>query len=116
MHNLLTGWALVDHVNGDGLDNRRVNLRPATRSQNQGNRRKFLSTASQYKGVTPWAKDKARWIAVCRRKKVLGVFNSEAEAALAYDAAARQEFGEYAALNFPGPGERSALTGALRAG
>lgn len=106
MHTLITGWPMVDHVNGDGLDNRRSNLRPSTHSQNMANRRKYRAGTSQYKGVSLW--QGKRWIAHCAGKH-LGLFDSELNAAIAYDMAARAKWGEYAALNFPGPGERGAL-------
>lgn len=112
MHKILTDWPLVDHINGNGLDNRRENLRPATRSQNGGNRRKAMLATSRFKGVSRYPQDHARWIAnigVEGHKLYLGIFTSELNAALAYDMAARFHFGEYAALNFPEPGERSAL-------
>lgn len=111
MHTLITGWGLTDHINGDGLDNRRCNLRQATRSQNMWNRRKHRGR-SRYKGVT-WHGQRLRWqarIKLAGREKSLGLYGREIDAALAYDAAARALFGDFAALNFPGPGERSALT------
>lgn len=117
MHKLLTGWTLVDHINGNGLDNRRENLRPATRSQNMGNRRKIGRLAtSQYKGVSLHTQER-RWVVYIGfelGKHFVGLFDDEVAAAMAYDEAARRQWGEYAALNFPGPGERSALTGAVR--
>ena len=110
MHTLITKWKMVDHIDGDGLNNRRVNIRPATYTQNNRNRRKMLGTSSQYKGVT-WNKPlklttsfTCRWrarIMVDGQMYHLGMFNSEIDAALAYDAAAREHFGEYAWLNFP---------------
>lgn len=112
MHNLLTGLSLVDHINGDGPDNRRVNLRAATRSQNQWNRRKiYKPTSSRFKGVSMHPQV-GRWtvnISQARAKHFVGLFDDEVEAALAYDAAARSRFGSFAAVNFPGPGERGAL-------
>jgi hypothetical protein len=110
LHSFLTGWAMIDHVNGDGLDNRRVNLRETTDRQNKQNMRKHRGV-SAFKGVS-WNKRDLRWTAHIRtsgRMRHLGYFANEVEAALAYDAAARLHFGEFAALNFPVPGERSAL-------
>jgi len=97
-----------DHVNGNGLDNRCDNLRLCSKSQNIANSRKTRSygghpTSSEYKGVN-WHKARRKWIAyitVQYRRKHLGYFTTEVEAALAYDAAARQYFGEYAHPNFP---------------
>jgi hypothetical protein len=110
MHTLITGWALVDHRNGNGLDNRRSNLRAATSSQNQHNSLSRRGT-SIYKGVSWHIGRWAAEIMVQRQKVRLGRFRDEVAAALAYDAAAREYVGEYAALNFPRPGERCALRG-----
>lgn len=114
LHSFLTGWSLVDHINGDGLDNRRANLRQATVMQNARNRRKIFGL-SAYKGVaradsisTPW---RAR-ITIAGSRLQLGNYANELDAARAYDAAARHHFGEFAALNFPAADERSALRAA----
>jgi len=110
MHAALLEAAIVDHINGDGLDNRRENLRPATRSQNMANRRK-LHGLSQFKGVS-WCERDAGWrarITVGGRQIFLGRFADQESAARCYDAAARAHFGDFAALNFPGPGEQPAL-------
>ena len=97
---------LVDHRNNDGLDNRRANLRIATRSQNGMNSRRNKSkTSSQYVGVT-FDKRKRRWFTriyfnnKCIR---IGYFEGEIVAAKAYDAAAKKYYGEFARLNFPEP-------------
>lgn len=110
MHTLLTGYARTDHFNGDGLDNRRANLRPATRAENMHNMATYRGS-SRFKGVS-WHRRQMRWRATIGRSGRhihLGHFADEAEAAHAYDAAARAAFGEFAALNFPRLGERSAL-------
>lgn len=99
---------VVDHINGDGLDNRRANLRIVSSQQNNQNRAKMRGTSSQYKGVS---RTRERWLAylyVNYKQVRLGTFEDEADAARAYDAAARQQFGSCAALNFPLPGEQSA--------
>ena len=92
-----------DHINRNGLDNRKANLRLATRSQNAWNRRKAkIESRSKYKGVS-WYNRGKRWnarIHVNRKEKFLGIFADEIEAAKAYDAAARKCFGEFAQLNF----------------
>lgn len=103
LHAFLTGWPLVDHINGNGLDNRRCNLRPANYSQNGGNRRVHKATLSGFKGVTLHAQS-GRWRARINagdRLRSLGLYADPAEAARAYDRAATEVFGEYALLNFP---------------
>lgn len=97
----------IDHINGNGLDNRRRNLRAATPVQNKANTRKHLTyrgmpTSSRYKGVS-WKKDKSRWKAEIMSKgkaTFLGYFSSETAAARAYDAAARKLSGRFARCNF----------------
>ncbi len=95
---------LVDHKNGDSLDNRRTNLRPATHSQNACNRPKTKSkTSSRFIGIYH---DKRRGTWVARiyangKKLFLGSFDNEIAAARAYDAAAKKYHGEFSRLNFP---------------
>lgn len=91
----------VDHINGDPLDNRRENLRLATPAQNQANRRKRSGGSSVYKGVS-WHKKGRAWRATINldRKQIhLGFFKDQTEAAKAYDAKAKELFGEFAYLN-----------------
>lgn len=105
MHRLLMGVPEVDHINHNGLDNRRSNLRPSTKMQNQGNSRPRSGGTSSYKGVS-WHRRGRKWMAlitVNQRHIYLGLFVSEIDAAAAYDAAARAAFGEYALPNFPEP-------------
>lgn len=103
MHKLLTGAPSTDHADHDGLNNQRYNLRPSTQHQNQGNERKGAGLSSRFKGVT-WNKAAGKWqaqIKVHRRNRYLGLFAQEADAARAYDAAARAAFSEFACPNFP---------------
>jgi hypothetical protein len=93
----------VDHRSGDGLNNQTSNLRIATHQQNQHNQRLQRRTASGYKGVC-WVKRDKKWradIAINSKPKWLGLFNTAAEAAHAYDKAALELHGEFACLNFP---------------
>lgn len=95
----------IDHINGDRTDNRIENLRDCTPSQNAQNAR---VTRDGLKGVTNC---RGRWQAKIRadgKGRCLGTFGTEVEAALAYDEAARDYFGEFASVNFPRAGERSA--------
>ncbi len=102
---------VVDHINGDTLDNRRCNLRLTDRRGNATNiRSSKLQKLGGYKGVS-WNPRAKKWQAsICageikangkRRQLYLGVFTDPAEAARAYDAAALRHFGDFAALNFP---------------
>jgi len=96
----------IDHINhGElgGLDNRRSNLRLTTKSLNQANSRKGRNNTSGFKGVW-WQRQACKWrvdILVNRKKIHIGYFDDKREAALAYDAAARTHFGEFALVNIP---------------
>ncbi len=102
MHTLLTGWVETDHINLNGLDNRRENLREADRSQNCANRRKpSHGLTSTFKGVS-WDSRRRMWqalIMVHKKNIYLGRHHSELEAARAYNDAAVKHFGEFALLN-----------------
>ena len=91
-----------DHINGDGLDNRRCNLRIVTSAQNSMNSQKRPGyTSSRFKGVS-WDKANNRWradICVDYKKMYLGLFSDEVEAVKAYNVTASEYFGEYAKLN-----------------
>ena len=84
----------VDHINGNGLDNRRSNLRLATRAQGQANRGRFKSNKSGYKGVH-FDKQLGKW-----KLAFSAHFDTAEEAAQMYDRIARIVFGEYAKTNF----------------
>lgn len=105
MHRLILGLSHgdnrnVDHVNGNGLNNTRSNLRLATVSQNARNRRKHRPTSSRYKGVA--RRRNGNWramIFVGGKNRYLGDFKAERDAALAYNLAAFEHYGEFALLN-----------------
>lgn len=92
----------VDHRKGDGLDNRREMLRVCTNYQNNQNARKRKDNSSGYKGVT-WNKVRRKYqarIQVNHKSMSLGYYDDPANAANAYDVAARKHFGDYARTNF----------------
>lgn len=89
----------TDHVNGEGLDNRRANLRACSAQQNARNSRSRLGSSSDYLGVC-WHKYRQKWGAEIRVDGItrfLGYFRVEAEAGSAYKAAAAIVHGEFAA-------------------
>jgi len=92
----------VDHRNHDTLDNRKANLRICTSAENNRNQRKQRGcSSSQFKGVS-WHKRKRKWVAyICPddKQQHLGLFTDEIDAALAYNIAAAEMFGEFALLN-----------------
>lgn len=90
----------IDHINTNGLDNRRCNLRPASASQNQHNRRLCSRNTSGYKGVS-WNIKQNKWqahIALNKKKKNLGLFSNPVDAAMAYAKASAEYHGEYGRL------------------
>lgn len=94
----------IDHIDGNGLDNRLSNLRIATASQNQANR-PGQRGSSIFKGVHYRPSGKRPWYAAIRVDHELihlGSFETEVDAAGAYDKVAFQHFGEFAFLNFQG--------------
>jgi hypothetical protein len=96
---------LIDHRNGNSLDDRRANLRRATLSQNSCNRQKTKSclSTSRYRGVTFFPRT-GRWLTRIKYRGkciYLGYFESETDAAKAYDRAAKKYHKDFARLNFP---------------
>lgn len=105
MHRLILGVAdgiAVDHVDSDGLNNQRANLRVATLQQNGMNARKRLAaTTSKFKGVR-WHKQHLKWQAYITnggKQTHLGLFESERSAAFAYNREAIKRFGSFARIN-----------------
>mgnify|MGYP000993593137 CR=1 FL=1 len=93
---------VVDHINGDNLDNRKENLRICTQTQNTFNSKGVDNKTSKYKGVY-WAKIKTKWkaqIHINKKNTYLGLFDSEIDAAKKYDEIAYSLYGDFAKLNF----------------
>jgi len=115
MHRVIAGGGKqVDHWDKNGLNNQRFNLRAATHSQNQANRAKGSNSVGKYKGVyntkRPLAKPWMAHIRVNYKMKNLGYYATEEEAALAYNVAAKQFFGDFAELNDLSKGKVDLLT------
>jgi len=107
MHRLILNppdHIVIDHINHDGLDNRKSNLRLCYAAQNLMNQKQGRG-ASKFKGVHPRiSKDSIRWQAYINfegKQTHLGFFDTEEDAAKAYDRHAKNLFGEFAKLNFP---------------
>ena len=105
MHWLITGKPKkgfeTDHIDGDGLNNCKSNLRIVTTSQNSMNAKKAANKSSVYKGVS-FHKRENKWIAyirISKKLKTLGYFDSEVNAAIEYNKYAKEFFGEFARLN-----------------
>lgn len=91
----------TDHINGDKLDNRKANLRSASRSNNAINKPKQANNTSGYKGVY-WNKQSKKWLAAIKvnNKQIhIGLFPAIEDAATAYNLAALKYFGEFAVFN-----------------
>ncbi len=108
MHRVLMGakdGEVVDHIDHDGLNNRKDNLRVCSVAENNRNRRVGMrrKTSSKYKGVS-WDKKSRKYVAYInhnRKKHLLGMYHDEIEAAMAYDRQASELFGQFASLNLP---------------
>lgn len=105
MHRIILGITdskiIIDHIDHNGLNNQRHNLRICTYSQNACNRNPYRNTSSKYKGVTFYKKT-GKWRSVIRYNKKtysIGSFDTEIEAAIAYNKKAIVMFGNFAGLN-----------------
>lgn len=108
MHRIVAGardHEIVDHKNGDSLDNRTANLRPGTQRQNSQNSKRRAQNTSGYKGVWKWGEryKSKPWAVRIRdqhgKQVFVGSFATPEEAALAYNEAAVRFHGEFAWLN-----------------
>lgn len=98
---VVTGGLVIDHQNGNGLDNRRANIRVATKSQNQWNRKLNENNSSGIKGVS-WNKASKKWHATIKhdgQKINLGFFEHKLDAGHAYNEKAKEVFGEFAQVS-----------------
>ena len=105
IHRLILGVTdpsiFVDHIDGNGLNNQKLNLRICSQSENMRNMKKPISNKSGFKGVF-YRKDRntyAAAIVVKGKKHHLGHFKNKLDAANAYNQAAIKYFGEFAKLN-----------------
>jgi len=105
MHRFILGEKckdfVVDHINGNSLDNRKCNLRICEQAQNLMNQRIRKDTTTGFKGVSKRGENKYRaYITINKKQKNLGLYNCPIEAARAYDAAAKNHFQSFAKTNF----------------
>lgn len=101
MHCVILGVKGVDHRDGDGLNNRTYNLRPASAAQNNQNRGAHVDNKSGFKGVY-WIENREKWLMTIQANKKRvhgGYFNTAVEAAAAYNFLAKKLHGEFAFLN-----------------
>lgn len=103
LHKLITGFQRTDHRNGDGLDNRRINLRSCTHAENIRNSRRRSDVDKKYRGAF-WHGVARKWMTQIRfNNRIIygGLFEREEDAAQAYDDLAKKYHGAFARLNFP---------------
>lgn len=100
LHRVVLDVPRVDHINGDGLDNRRANLRSASHADNMRNARLRSDNTSGFKGVSRSGDKWSASLHLDGRHLSLGAFSDPEQAARAYDAAALEHFGPFARLNF----------------
>lgn len=99
--NISDSSLFIDHIDHDGLNNQKINLRQCSQRENLYNKKGNKDTVSQYKGVTFFNK---KWVARINKdgkRYFLGGHLTEIEAAKAYDVKAKELYGTFAHLNFP---------------
>lgn len=105
MHTWITGFNETDHIDGNGLNNKRSNLRDVTHAQNLQNQRIQTRSRSGYRGVSYFKGDGKRkklWrarIKIDGQDTTIGYYSTPLEAAIAWNAVALDAWGEYARLN-----------------
>lgn len=102
MHWDIMGSKMIDHMDRDGLNCQRLNMRKCNHSQNRINSIKQSNTSSKYKGVS-WDKHAKMWnvrICIDKKRKNLGYFKDETKAAICYDVAAEKYYKEFSVFNF----------------
>jgi len=120
MHRVIMGvkkGLFIDHINSDGLDNRKANLRICTMTQNNQHNQGNRNSSSKFTGVC-WQKVSKKWVAhIGHGRKIihLGSLESEVLAAKAFDDKASELRGEFAYLNFPHRLKKRNIAGFLRA-
>ena len=102
MHKFIIDGIEIDHVDSNGLNNQKHNLRSCTHHQNMMNKSPHINCTSKYKGVS-WKVKINKWqcqISINGNVIYLGVYTNEIDAAKEYDKKAKELFGEFAYLNF----------------
>lgn len=103
MHRVISGVKdpkiEIDHIDGDGLNNTRANLRQATRSENMCNRSNQRNNTSGWKGVYRRDNKYRAQIEIRQKSRHLGTFDTPEDAAAAYDRAARELHGVFSSTN-----------------